>query len=295
MQLIIIFLILVLILLGGFRTSPFNELSLNDFKEYANELRSKGLYQQAIDAYRGFLNNGSISKNSRANIHYFVGEIFMENLKDFDKALAHFIKIKYIYPDTPLKESVNQKIIACLENSGRSREAQLALEASTSLKAEKKRKGERIIAKIDSDMITESDFNRWFDQLPQEIRRNYSSRESKKELLRQYVGQELMYRMAIRKGFQNDPEILNKSFEIKKSLIMQKLMQEELLDKIRIGQKEVETYYKANRDRYKKPLQDIISIVKQDIMQEKIAEKSQEMLSRMIRANSVQIFDDNLK
>lgn len=294
-SLLILFAIFILIMLNIFNTSSKEEISLNTLKDYANELRSKGLYLQAIDAYKQYLKNTHLSKKISANVHYFIGDIYKENLKDFDKALAHFIKIKYIHPDSPLLNNINQKIITCLENSGRSREAQIALQETTALNGKKNKNLQTPIAKIDSDIITLADFNHWINELPEEIKKNYKSSIQKKELFRQYIGQELMYRMALRKGFQNDPYILKKSFEIKKNLMAQKLMQEELLSKIKITMKDIELYYKANKDKYKKPLNQIINIVQQDIMQEKVQEKSQELLSKMIKANSVQIFDDNIR
>ncbi len=292
---ILAFLIIVLFFII-FRPPGTEELSYNDIKEYANELRSKGLYKQAIESYKQFLKNTSISKKTRANIHYFIGEIYRDNLKDFDKALAHFIKIKYIFPETPLMNNINQKIIECLENSGRSREAQLALEESTALN---KRSGTKetsvVLAKIDNDIITLADFNSWYDELPDNIKKEFATRNKKKELFRQYISQELMYRLALRKGFQNDPDIIKKNFEIKKNLMAQKILQEELLSQIKITPKEIELYYNAHKDRYKKPLNQAAQLVQQDLMQEKIQEKSQELLIKMIKANSVQIFDDNIK
>jgi hypothetical protein len=93
---------------------------------------------------------------------------------------------------------------------------------------------------------------------------------------------------------QNDPEIIKKSFEIKKSLVIQKLMQDEM-GRIKITQKDIELYYKANRDKYKKPLNQVLQLVHQDFMQEKMQEKSQELIRRMVKANSVRIFEANLR
>jgi len=190
--------------------------------------------------------------------------------------------------------NINQKIVECLENSGRSRQAQLALEESTALNKSRTKESATILAKIDNDIISLADFNAWFDQLPDNIKTEYASKSKKKELLQQYIGQELMYRLALRKGFQNDPEILKKSFDVKKNLMAQKVIQEELYSQIKITPQEIELYYNAHKDRYKKPLNQMIPIVQNDLLQEKMQEKSQELLSKMIKANSVQIFDDNL-
>jgi len=287
-------LLLIIIALLLFPSSGANQMSFSKIKEYANELRSKGLFLQAIESYKQFLKNTSISKKTRSNLHYFIGEIYRDNLKDFDKALAHFIKIKYINPTTPLMNNINQKIVECLENSGRSRQAQLALEESTALNKSRTKESATILAKIDNDIISLADFNAWFDQLPDNIKTEYASKSKKKELLQQYIGQELMYRLALRKGFQNDPEILKKSFDVKKNLMAQKVIQEELYSQIKITPQEIELYYNAHKDRYKKPLNQMIPIVQNDLLQEKMQEKSQELLSKMIKANSVQIFDDNL-
>ena len=157
---IIIILLFVVLIFNIINNNTPSEISYHNLKDYANELRTKKLYTDAIQAYGEFLKSSSLSKNIRSNIHYFIAEIYRDNLKDFDNALAHYIKIKYIYPDTPLWNNINQKIVECLENSGRSREAQLALEESTSLnKKSSSDRSSTILAKIDSDMITLDQFD----------------------------------------------------------------------------------------------------------------------------------------
>ncbi len=289
--------VIVLLILNLFiKPSTFvSEISFEKLKDYANELKNKGLYVPAIEAYKNYLKNHQISKRVRANIHYIIAEIYRENLKDFDNALAHYIKIKYIDKNTPLMQNINQKIVECLENSGRYREAQLALESSTLIGSKKAKPTDTIVAKIDSDIITLNDFQQWYDRLPDEIKKKYASHQSKKELLRQYIGEELLYRMAMRKGYQNDPEILKQTFEIKKNLMMQKLLQEELTGKINITPNDLKLYYKANKEKYKnKPFEAVSQQVYNDLMQEKIQEQSQQLLKKMIQANKVEIFDGNL-
>jgi tetratricopeptide (TPR) repeat protein len=242
-----------------------------------------------------YLKNNTLSKKTRSNLYYFIGEIYRDNLKDFDKALAHFIKIKYIYPGTPLMNNINQKIVECLENSGRSRAAQLALKESTSLNRNNTKESSVILAKIDNEMITLADFNDWYSLLPDDLKSQFTTRDKKRELLKQFVSQELMYKMAMRKGLQNDPEVIKKTFDTKKSFMTQKLMQSELMSQIKISQKDIEMYYKANQSKYKKPLQQVFQLVQQDLWQEKMQEKSAELINRMTKANSVQIFEDNMK
>ncbi len=294
---LIITLVLFIIVIIKLPSPNKGKLSSSDIKELANDLKSKGLYQQAIEVYKEFLKNSSVSKRIRSNINYMIANIYEEYLKDFDNALLYYYKSKLIYPSTPLLNNINQKIVKCLENSGRSREAQLALEESTLLnnKDNKKKETSVIVAKIDNDIITLDDFNRWYEGLPDEIKAKYNSREKKKELLHQFIGQELMYRMALRKGYQNNPDILKKAFEIKKNLMIQKLMQDELLNKIKISKNDIELYYKANKNKYKAPLSRVYKEVYNDLMQEKISEESQQLLQRMINANKVVIFDGNIK
>ncbi len=288
--------IILLVILIAKSNNHNSHLSEKDLIELANNLKSKGLYSQAIDAYKEFLQNSSINKKKEANINYMIAELYREYLKDFENALYYYYKSKLIYPDTPLLNNINQKIVECLENSGHSREAQLALEESTLLTGKNKiKKGDIIVAKIDKDIITLNEFNKWFDNLPADIRKNYNTPAKKKEILRQFIAQELMYRKALRKGYQNNPDVLKKSFEIKKNLMIQKLMSDELFNKIKITQSDVELYYKANKDKYKQPLNQIYQQVYNDLLQERIQEESQKMLGDMIRANQVQIFDGNVK
>ncbi len=290
--------VIILLILNLFlKPSPyFSETSFETLKEYANDLKNKGLYLQAINAYKEYLKNPRLSRRVRANIHYIIAEIYRDNLKDFDNALAHYIKIKYIDENSPLTQNVNQKIVECLENSGRSREAQLALESSTLMGKKKVSQSDVIIAKIDSDLITLNEFNQWYDRLPDEIKKQYPGQDGKRKLLQQFIGEELLYRMAMRKGYQNDPQILKQTFEIKKNLMMQKLLQEELRGKINITQNDLKLYYKANKEKYEnKPFEMVSQQVYNDLLREKMEEQSQKLLEKMIKANRVEIFGGNIR
>jgi tetratricopeptide (TPR) repeat protein len=275
-----------------FKTS---EMSEEKEREYANELKSKGLYLQAIEAYKEYLEKNKTSKRLRANLYYTIAEIYKNNLNDYENALKYYIKIKYIDPNNPLMQNINQKIVECLENSGRSREAQIALEESTLINNENKKRSDTsvIVAKIDSDIITLQDFNNWYNRIPSEIKSKYPD---KKTLFKQFIGEELLYRMAIRKGLQNDPEILKETSEIKKRLMLQKVLNEELKSKINITENDLKLYYQANKSKYNnKPFNEVVQNIYNDLLQLKIEEQSKILFEKLLKANRVEIFDGNIK
>jgi len=44
-----------------------------------------------------------------------LSDIYFERLKNYEKALAYYIRVKYVHPKDELKRSVDKKIVACLE------------------------------------------------------------------------------------------------------------------------------------------------------------------------------------
>ena len=100
-----------------------SHLSFNDLQNYANELKNKKLYTQSIEAYKNFLSVNKFSKKFRANVNYIIAEIYNNDLNDYDNALAYYIKAKYFDPHSSYLSMINQKIIQCLEKSGRTIDA----------------------------------------------------------------------------------------------------------------------------------------------------------------------------
>lgn len=270
-------------------------------KKLANELRQKGLHKQAIEEYKNILYKKRTPKKIKANINYIIGDIYMQELHDYENALAHYLKSKHINPKSGLINNINQNIVSCLESLGRTREAQLTMEDTTVINKDKK-KGGTVIARIGERAITREEFDRWMDSIPDEIKKKHSEYKDKKALLQNFVINEMMYHKARRKGYDNDVEILRKSFDFKKGILVQKIYEEEILKDAKITPTEMQLYYDAHKDDYKdkktgkqKSFYEVREDIYQKLMQLKIDEKSAQLMGKMMQAERVRIYDDLLE
>ncbi|OGL46421.1 MAG: hypothetical protein A2161_05450, partial [Candidatus Schekmanbacteria bacterium RBG_13_48_7] len=188
--------------------------------------------------------------SKKANITYQIGNLYLDNIHNYEKALAAFVKVELLDPKGSLVKDARKNQVECLERLGRSRDAQEKLDQITSLK-KKPEKGETIIAQIGERIITDRDFQKRLDQIPSYARDQFKTQAQKLEFLKQYIASELMYDTAKRKGLDKDPEIEQQVFETKKALIVQKLLKEEIQSQIKTGESDLELYFQAHKDDYR--------------------------------------------
>jgi tetratricopeptide (TPR) repeat protein len=265
-------------------------------KEYAHVLYNKGLYSQAIREYERYLDTAKLDDKKKANINYIIANIYMDRLNDYQNALVYYLKIRHFYPETKLKSEINQKIVECLERLGRSLDAQQEMEKATLLGKQTTKKEGTIIAKIGNKEITMEELNAEINKLPPYVQQMYNEKEKKLEFLQNYIAKELMYDTARRRGYDKDKEIIEQTFQIKKNLMIQKLVKEEIEDKINISDSDLKLYYQAHKEDFKeKDFEEVKSQVKQRLMQERQKEAFDKLVKRMMEAEKVVIFEEIFK
>ena len=309
MRRIIIFsasLLMILVIGCSKQTEP--NLSKEQARNYANELYNRQLFKQSAAEYERYLNAYPLDENEQANISYTIGDIYFERLRDYENALAYYIRIKYLHPKEELRQQVDQKIVACLERLQMTEDAEQTLKESTSLEpgsVQQKRPG-AVVARIGSREITQGDIDFELSQLPQSIRSQYDSKDKKVEFLNQYILTELLYKSAQNMGLDKDNEVIEAAFQAKKSIMVQKYLQDQIRKEVKIEPADVELYYKANKDKYlekdkdgkvirEKPFDEVQQQVAQDLMVERQQDVYQRMVDRLMRAEGVEVFDDVLK
>lgn len=235
-------------------------------REYANKLKAEGLIREAITEYQKYLDTSNIDPQTESNIYYTIGKM-AEEIGEYEKALAYFYKVELVWPETNIRQELGEHIISCLEKMGRGLDAQLALEKRTSL--EQKEMGGKVIARIGKDQITDTQLNKELEKLPDWMKEEYNKPGKREEFLKQYIAKELLYRKAKRLGLDKDPLIRQKIEDIGKELIVEKLLEKEMEDRIKITPDQIELYYKANRDKYVEPAKVRISYKQEESGEEK--------------------------
>lgn len=305
---IVLFLVFSMILIIGCSKQMEPNLNKEQARNYANELYNRQLFKQSAAEYERYLNSYQLNDTEQANISYMIGDIYFERLRDYENALAYYIRIKYLHPKEELRKGVDKKIVACLERLERTEDAEQTLKESTSLDpaaVQKKRPG-AVVARIGSREITQGDIDFELSQLPQTIRPQFNSKEKKLQFVNQYILTELLYKSAQNMGLDKDNEVVEAAFQAKKGIMVQKYLQDQIRKEVKIEPADVELYYKANKDKYvekdkegnvirEKPFEEVQQQVAQDLMAERQQDVYQRMVERLMRSQGVQVYDDVLK
>lgn len=274
----------------------------------ANAYYTNGLYEASVQEYLQYLDAYSLEADRRANTYFTIANIYFDRLNDYTKALEFYFKIKYLYPESKLQGEVGKKLVSCLERLDKSTDAQRIYEQDAALNkdaVQSNRPGE-VLAEIGEHKITQGDLDFEIMRLPIYIQENFKDTKKKQELLQQMVLQELLYDSAKRKGLDLDKEVIEGAFRAKKTMMAEKILQQELQSKVQIEAQDVELYYLAHKDKYtekdekgqlvrQKTLQEVQQQVAQDLAMERQQQAYQEYAGRLMQAENVKIYEKRIR
>jgi tetratricopeptide (TPR) repeat protein len=267
-------------------------------KKLAGELTDNNLYKAAVAEYEKILDDPDVDIETRANINYLIGKIYFTDLFDYEKAASHYVMARALNPRGSFYDEAGKNLITSLEKMGRMVDAKRELNKAVDIDSVyAAHKGETTVAKIGDMPVFLSDLDEAIQKLPADAQKQYVTPEGKREFLTQYIGRELMYRAAVREGYENDPEIEKEKKDLEKQLLVQKYITDKVLPEVNIDTSDVRNYYLANKsEKYDdKPYDDIKTQVLFDYQQEKAQEAFSEYVSKLAAVEKVQIFDENVK
>jgi peptidyl-prolyl cis-trans isomerase C len=224
-------------------------------RQVAQKLAAKGLKKEAAEAFGRYLESSDIPLGERANVLYTVGKLHFE-LGSYEAALAAFYEAELAGAPDDIKQELGRKIVACLENLGKSFDAQSELEHRTALVKPKEEDEARavVVARIGKEEIT---LGQVYDELqklqqlePQIAQACQTDKKKLVEFLRQYVFEMLLARKARKLGLDQQPEFRKQIEDIIDRALAQTLVSQEIQSKVKIEPSDVRNYYEANRQRY---------------------------------------------
>jgi len=222
--------------------------------DYANKLLSKGLKSEAAEAFEEYLASGKMQPQEEARLLYKLGSIYM-GLYKYEKALKSFYKAEMLDSKAEFTGEMNRKIVEALENLGMSSQAKYELEARTSLGREKEIKG-KVIARIGKREITDAEIDEALKNVPQWMRKSLEEPQRRREFIRNYVGQEVLYTKAKRLGLDTKEETRSTLEQLKKQIVVEQFLGKEIQEKLdKISPEDIKLYYEANKDSYAEPAQ----------------------------------------
>jgi tetratricopeptide (TPR) repeat protein len=276
------------------RGSAEVKLNFSQQQELASELLDNKLYTQAVAEYQRLLDSGRLDKKKQANINYIIGNIYMNELNDYENAAARFVNAKFLDPGSELKDKINKNLVICFERMGRSLEAQKQLERSTDLNQSKtEKKGGAVIARIGDREITRSELEDEVEKLPPSVQSQFKAKEGKLKFLQGYIGSELLYHTALRRGLDKDKEVEEGILQVTKQMMINKLLTQEIPQDVQISENEIKLYYDAHKEEFKdKKLEEVRSQIESELKKMKQQEAYGKLVSKMMEAEKVKIYDD---
>ncbi len=220
-------------------------------RELAGRLLAAGLADQAIEQYRRYLEEARVPPDQQGQIAYTIGKLCMDRGR-YEEALSWLYQVEILHPQTELAAETGSKIVACLERLGKYTQAEYALQSHAAPSTEKASSptSGAVAARIGRDAITAQEVLEALDALPDWMRESFREPARKEDFLKQYVAEELLFRKAKKLELDKDPRIRLQADRALRQLLIRKVLESEVEDKVRISEEDIELYYRANRDRY---------------------------------------------
>ena len=227
----------------------------NHLRETANKLHAAGITGEAIRQYEKYLDTSEINPDTSAEIAFSIATLYEKEGKP-EKALTWYYQVEGLNPKSKYATKASKKIVAILEKIGKTSAALMALNERSSLKKEKKRrKGAALVAKIGDKEFFDFEIAEELDRLGPKQRKQMESKEGKQKLLQKMVADELLYQKAIRLGMHEKDPYMKQIYKIKKNLLVQIIIQDEIHKKIKPNEKDIMNYYEQNKERFAAPAQ----------------------------------------
>lgn len=255
---------------AGMRPGAGRSWTPDDQRELAGRLKGAGLTRQSIHEYEQYAQTATLDRPTLANLSYTIGKMYMD-AGDYEKALAWLYRVEIADPQTKLKTEVGSGIVTCLERAGKYSAAEYALSRRTSGAAQPGRTQGTVIAEISGEKVYLEDVTEAIDRMPEWMRTQLAGKQAKLEFAKKYIADELFYRKAVKLAYDKDPELLSKMKDVEKELVVNKVIETELKDKIKVEDDDVRNYFDAHRRDYEQKEAVRVSLIKAGMKE--IAEK----------------------
>lgn len=267
--------------------------SVEKQRRFARRLQDKGMYAQAVNAYSELAAQGKLKSSEQAGAYYLAANICYENMRDYKKALQLYMRSEISGAKGKMRNTIDKRIIECLERLGKSYDAQKELDRRTRDDTNKPLSEETIVAVIGKRNISMQELNSTIRMLPAYVQKEYKTKEKKLAFLRQYIATELLYDSARRKGFEESPAIMKAAEQIKKNLMVEALLAEELSADIKVSETEIKLYHQAHPEEFNtQALGDVRSEVIARLTDEKKQDAYRALMDRLMKAEKVFIYEE---
>ncbi|MEE8577098.1 MAG: hypothetical protein V3T31_07565, partial [candidate division Zixibacteria bacterium] len=227
---------------------PSSPMDVDLTKKLAGELRDHKLFASAIEEYQKILLHGSIDEKQRGSINYLIAKIYFEDIKDYQQAAAFYVRARVLDPNGSYVDEASRKLVASLEKSGQIFDATRQLAALTDIDGSDSTQAGVAVARISGNEIFLADVQAQIQTLPDAIQKQLADdRQARVEFTRQYVSMELLYRAAIREGYDEYPIIKQRQKALMRSAVIDKFIVDKIMPKVVLDTSDVRNFYLAHK------------------------------------------------
>lgn len=271
--------------------------------QLASELEGRGLWEEAGEIYRRYLDSPGLTKKERAYANFHLGELYLDKLNTPSKALPCLFLARQL-GNEDIKNKVNKRIVEAFERLGKSLDAQAFLKETTSLETTPASQSDIVVAIVGEKQITLRELDNEIQLLPVPMQEQLKDPQKKKEFLQTLVAKQLMLNAAKRKGLEDDPQIKTLAKHAIQTAILAKYQEQEIENKIRITETDVRAYYEAHKNEFVKKdekgkeiqmsYQDAKEKARLMLLEERRKALLDELLNRLQEADKVEIYFDRI-
>ncbi len=271
------------------------------WRRIGSKLSSVGVREEAARYYIRYLEHADVPPETRAQVCLAIAQSLKQAGK-LEEALGYLYQVEELAPGSNAAREAGALVVEVLDRLGLSQAAQTALSKRSSLdrRESEAADGGPVVARIGDRTITRAELDEAMADLPPQVRAQLQQGENLEAFLSQYVAQELLYDKAVKRGLDKDPAVRRRVEQLRKQMVVNRLIEDQLKDKVQIDEQDLRNYYQAHIDAFtpdggKAPaFEEVKDKVLQAYLSEKAQSLGQQMLQEALAAQDVQIFPDAL-
>jgi peptidyl-prolyl cis-trans isomerase C len=106
------------------------------------------------------------------------------------------------------------------------------------------------LAKVGNTTITQADYDREFQSLPEYAQQLFTDEQGKGKFLNEIINKEMLHQEAVKKGLDKTPDFQKKLEEFKKLTLVTALFEKEIMAKAKVTDQEVKAYYDKHKEEF---------------------------------------------
>lgn len=270
----------------------------------AIKLEAAGLPELALEPWQRWLSAGAGTATERAAVAERLGVALVERGR-FEQGLALLYQAEAL-DETALSSDHGAKVVRALEALGRSQAAKSSLAQRTRLDpglgpAEAGTDADDpVVATVDGVAIRRSRIDDALAELPPGAADSFAGPEGRLQLLRQVVGEELLWRKAQRLEIDADPEVRRRVALAERRVVLGSWLERQALE-ANPSTSDLETFYTANRERYRSqpdaeplPFAQVRPLVEQEWRRQRLEGAWRDAVDRELDSGKVELFPERL-